>query len=54
VTDSENPAMKEMQPTDPDAAIDRVVADAEREQLPAGHDAVLIGRVRGDFQVSGG
>jgi hypothetical protein len=53
MTDREHPAVKAVEPSEPDASFNRRVAEPEVEQLAARHDTVLAGRERRDLRVWG-
>ena len=48
-----HPAMKAMEPSGGEAALDRVLAKPQDHELPAGDDAVLTTRDRRDLPVCG-
>jgi hypothetical protein len=53
MTYGEHPAMKAVEPPDPQAAPDCRVAQSEFDQLRSRHDAVLARREPGDLRVWG-
>ena len=54
MTDRVHTGVQADQATVGEPPVDRVAADPEREELPAGDNPVLTGGERGDLRVDGG